>query len=1064
MPVCRRLPLALLALLVLCVAPSAAATTARSDSSSEGPAYAAGRALVQFKPGVSAAAIARVSSRAGARPLREIDTPLHGRGELVVVRSGTASTRALVRALNADPRVEYAEPDYIRRADALPDDPLLGELWGMPQIGAPGAWALTAGAADVVVADIDTGVDYTHPDLAASMWKNLGEIPANDIDDDGNGYVDDVYGIDACNRDADPMDDHGHGTHTAGTIAAVGDNGVGVTGVAWKAKVMALKFIRAIGGGYDSEAIACINYAIARKLAGVNVVAINASWGGGGGSQALKDAIDAAGAAGIVFVAAAGNDNVDTDGAPHYPSSFDSDTIVSVAATDRFDARAPFSNWGAESVDLAAPGVGVLSTVPDVRDESGYSTFNGTSMATPHVAGAIALCASLFPAESAAARIDRVLDSVDPVPGLSGMCVTGGRLDVLAALGGPPPSDAEIPGVPMRTPDATGTLSAGSDAHDVRRVFLKAGWTVTAAVTGDAGLAADVYLFAPDATTVADPGAAVAGAAGAGSLSYRVPATGAYFVDASARSGSGRYALSVQCDDDIPGLPVPASPFTGSLSPATDKDDVFAVRLDAGDVLYASVTAPDGSDIGLNLYGRGATSLSSVSSIHRSATHGAYPRWVRFYVWYAGTYYLDVTAAGSGGDYGVTWVVQSGYDDIPGVPIPGSPFAGTLDAATDTDDVFAVDLEHGDVIEASISGPPGADFRARLYQPGAASVWTSYTSIQAAEGPYPRTLRYCAWEGGTHYLDAFAAAGAGEYTIDYSVTPASQAADVPGVPLTGSPVTGELAARGDCRVYSFFAEQGDEMSFSLSGPDGTTFFLELFEPGASSVVDDWPVVFGFSDSYPAELVYTASTTGIHYILVRSGSGEGEFALAHAIDLEAPVTKLVGAGTMWHPGAVTVHLSATDAGSGVASTEYSLDGGPFASATEITVEGDGVHTLSYRSADRWGNVEDLRSGVVRIDAGRPLARALADVTVARGGKAAFSFRADDLTPRAWFVIKVFRGSTLVRTLTPGTLPTNSRQACRWTCRLARGSYVWKVYATDLAGNTQARVGSRTLVVK
>jgi subtilisin family serine protease len=1060
----RRLPLALLALLVLCVAPSAAAATARSDSSPDGPAYAAGRALVQFKPGVSAAAIARASSRAGARPLREIDTPFRRQGELVVVRSGTASTKALVRALNADPRVEYAEPDYIRRIDSMPDDPRLGELWGMPQIRALGAWDLTAGAADVVVADIDTGADYTHPDLAASMWKNPGEIPANDIDDDGNGYVDDVYGIDSWNRDSDPVDDHGHGSHTAGTIAAVGDNGVGVTGVAWRAKVMALKSFNENCRGRDSGSIVCINYAIARKLAGVNVVAINASWGGGAYSQALKDAIDAAGAAGIVFVAAAGNDNVDTDSEPHYPSCYDSDTIVSVAATDRFDVLAPFSSYGAESVDLAAPGVGILSTVPGLVDESGYVAWDGTSMATPHVAGAIALCASLFPAESAAARIDRVLDSVDPVPALSGACVTGGRLDVLAALGGPAPSDAEIPGVPAHTFPVTGTLGAGGDAHDVCRVFLRAGWTVTAAVTGDPGLAADVYLFAPGAATVADPGAAVAGAAGAGSFSYRAPATGTYFVDVSAASGSGSYTLSVECDDDIPGVPIPASPFMGSLSPATDKDDVFALRLDAGDVLYASVTASDGSDIGLNLYFRGALSISVVDWIFRSATEGVYPRWTRSYIWAPGTYYLDVAAAGAGGDYTVAWAVQSEYDDIPGVPIPGSPFAGTLDGATDTDDVFAVDLHHGDVIEASISGPADTDFRLWLYEPGSASVWTSYAEIRAEEGPYPRTLRSVAWSDGTYYLDAAAAHGAGEYTVEYSVTPAPQGADIPGVPLTGSPVTGELAARYDCRVYSFYAREGDEISFSLSGPDQTSFFLALFEPGAGSVVDDWPVQWGFGDPYPAPVVYTAATTGTHYILVRSGRGGGEFALTHTIDLEAPRTVAVGAGTMWHPGPVTVRLQANDGVSGVESTAYSLDGGPWVPRSELVVGGDGRHRLDYRSVDRWGNEEPVRTTWVNVDATLPLVSAERDVSVRRGRTAELRFRAEDLTPKAWFVIRILKRGRTVATLEPGTLPTRRDLTYSYRCRLRRGQYVWEVLATDQAGNVQSRTGRALLTVR
>ena len=222
-----------------------------------------------------------------------------------------------------------------------------------------------------MIADIDTGVAYDHVDLAANMWHNPGEIPGNGIDDDGNGYIDDVYGIDSVNGDSDPYDDHGHGTHTSGTAAAVGNNGIGITGVAWQARIMALKFLDAGRSGTDADAITCIDYVVDEKLNhGVNVVAINASWGGGGYDALLRDAINAAGAANIVFCAAAGNGyGVDNDVTPHYPSSYDCANIISVAATDDNDALADFSNYGLTSVDLAAPGVDTLSTTP------GQSTF-----------------------------------------------------------------------------------------------------------------------------------------------------------------------------------------------------------------------------------------------------------------------------------------------------------------------------------------------------------------------------------------------------------------------------------------------------------------------------------------------------------------------------------------------------------------------------------------------------------------------------------------------------------------------------------------------------------------
>ena len=403
------------------------------------------------------------------------------------MQSTTATTAELVKTFSADPRVQFAEPDYILHAEATPNDTRFAELWGMQQISAPGAWDITTGASSVVIADIDTGVDYAHPDLAANMWHNPGETPGNGIDDDGNGYVDDVYGIDTANGDSDPMDDNGHGTHTSGTVAAVGDNGVGVTGVAWQARIMALKFLDGDGSGYTSDAIACINYAIAQDVAGVDVAAINASWGGGPYSEGLRTAINAAAARGIVFVASAGNggdDEIgdDNDATPQYPASYDCANIIAVAATDSSDALAYFSNYGATSVDLAAPGVSILSTTG-----SGYESWNGTSMAAPHVTGAIALCAAEFPAETMSQRIARVLNGVDSVAGLSGKTTSGGRLNVQTAVSGPAPSDDDIPddipGIPLANSPVAGDIATVGDG-DVFRFHAVAGQPIQMSLTG----------------------------------------------------------------------------------------------------------------------------------------------------------------------------------------------------------------------------------------------------------------------------------------------------------------------------------------------------------------------------------------------------------------------------------------------------------------------------------------------------------------------------------------------------------------------------------------------------
>jgi hypothetical protein len=277
---------------------------------------------------------------------------------------------------------------------------MLSEEWGLTNdrgVSALSAWDINSGSASVVVAVIDTGVDYNHPDLAANIWANPGEVAGNGVDDDGNGYVDDVHGInalqDAVNK-GDPMDDNRHGTHVAGTIGAVGDNGVGISGIAKQVKIMPIKFMDAGGSGRLSDAITAIDYMVMMKTNyGVNIVVSNNSWGGGGYSQALEMAIQRAQAAGIVFVAAAGNDAADIDLFPAYPASYEVANVVAVAAIDRDQNLASFSNYGGNTVDVAAPGVAILSTLPG----GGYGMLSGTSMAAPHVAGVLAL---LFSAQA----------------------------------------------------------------------------------------------------------------------------------------------------------------------------------------------------------------------------------------------------------------------------------------------------------------------------------------------------------------------------------------------------------------------------------------------------------------------------------------------------------------------------------------------------------------------------------------------------------------------------------------------------------------------------------------
>lgn len=361
---------------------------------------------------------------------------------MVLLEVESASPAAIESWLKANPHVSYFEPNAVLEIDAIPSDARFSQLWGLHNTGqtggavdadidAPEAWDLATGSAEIVVAVIDSGIDYTHPDLVANVWTNPGEIPGNGIDDDGNGFIDDVYGYDFVNGDGDPMDDNGHGTHVAGTIAATGNNGTGVTGVVWSSSVMALKFLDGDGNGFTANAVRALNYATMMKtLYGVDVRITNNSWGGGISSQAMYDAILASRDAGMLFVAAAGNGGVDTDVEPHYPSGYDLDNVIAVAATDHLDLLVGFSNFGASSVDLAAPGADIVSTLPG----GAYGSHSGTSMAAPHVTGTAALAWSVVPMAPFDAIRRALFAGVDPVVGLAGQVATGGRLNARGTL------------------------------------------------------------------------------------------------------------------------------------------------------------------------------------------------------------------------------------------------------------------------------------------------------------------------------------------------------------------------------------------------------------------------------------------------------------------------------------------------------------------------------------------------------------------------------------------------------------------------------------------------------
>jgi subtilisin family serine protease len=322
--------------------------------------------------------------------------------ELVKLPRGL-SVKEAIDFYQRSPDVLYAEPNYIVRTTNIPDDTRFGEQWGLHNIGQSGgtpnadidavaAWDITTGSSDVIVAVIDSGVDYNHLDLSANMFQNTADCNNDGIDDDGNGFVDDCFGIDTANNDSDPMDDNNHGSHVAGIIGAVGNNNAGVTGINHNIKIIACKFVKASGSGTTADAIDCLDYVKTMKDRGFNIIATSNSWGGGGFSQALLDAIDEQRQRGMLFITAAGNGNIfgigqNNDNTPFYPCNYYLPNVICVASTTRTDASSTFSNFGRRTVHVGAPGSEILSTI---RGNS-YASQSGTSMATPHVTGVAAL-------------------------------------------------------------------------------------------------------------------------------------------------------------------------------------------------------------------------------------------------------------------------------------------------------------------------------------------------------------------------------------------------------------------------------------------------------------------------------------------------------------------------------------------------------------------------------------------------------------------------------------------------------------------------------------------------
>jgi subtilisin family serine protease len=461
--------------------------------------FVPGEVIVKVRGGATPQAVAQIAAEANA----ETDEQLADVGDAQIRRLRVSGTVAdAVRNLSGNSWVEYAEPNYILHANLTPNDTRYGELWGMKNTGqvintVPGkpgadisaeqAWNVTTGSANVIVGVVDTGVDYTHPDLSANIWSNPTGVA---------GCAVGTHGYNAITRTCDPRDDHYHGTHCSGTIGAVGNNALGVVGVNWTVKIMGLKFLDSTGSGTTADAITAIDFAVQAKIAGQNVRVLSNSWGGGGFSQALLDEINKANTNNILFVAAAGNASANNDVTPNYPSNYNAPNMVAVAATDNTDALAYFSNYGRTTVHLGAPGVDILSTQPGGL----YQYLSGTSMATPHVAGAAALVLAAQPTLATAGVKSALLNNVDPIPSLNGLTVTGGRLNAAKAVGAAPPPPPGPDFALSATPSSQTVVRGASTSYTVT-VTPSGGFTGSVTLSSSGLAAGATGSFSPNPTT-----------------------------------------------------------------------------------------------------------------------------------------------------------------------------------------------------------------------------------------------------------------------------------------------------------------------------------------------------------------------------------------------------------------------------------------------------------------------------------------------------------------------------------------------------------------------------------
>ena len=533
--------------------------------------YKEGEVLVKFKSGTVASASLKTHQAVGATSLRKYT--IVPNMEHLKLPEGLSVKDAIIHYMS-DPNVEYAEPNYLKVMNGMPNDTSFGNQWALHNTGqyasgtagadirAPLAWDFAIGSHAITIAVIDSGIDYNHPDLVNNIWSNTGESCTDGIDHDGNGYINDCRGWNFVSDNKTPVDDLGHGTHVAGIIGAAGNNWLGVAGVMWHVKLMPLKVLNSSGSGTTSDVVSAIQYAVSK---GVKI--INASYGGFSYSQAEYNAISSANSQGVLFVASAGNGDpvacgelgkcigVNNDLTPMYPASYNLPNIISVAATDQNDKLASFSNFGFNSVDVAAPGVYILSTIPMSGTSQPFLSFctnslavdydfcGGTSQAAPHVSGVAGLLFGQYPHLSLHEVRGTILSYVDVLPSLNSWISTGGRINAFKAV------------FSLRYPTnlSATTLSSGE---------ISLAWTDNA--VGEAGYKVErrapggdfvqIAALGPDSSTYSDHGLAAST-----TYTYRVKAFNSVPVDTTYSNNASATTLA-------PDAPPPPSSSNGGGS------------------------------------------------------------------------------------------------------------------------------------------------------------------------------------------------------------------------------------------------------------------------------------------------------------------------------------------------------------------------------------------------------------------------------------------------------------------------------------------------------------------